>query len=56
MKQLTQNFKTGKTKLIETPTPRVSKGKVLIKSHRSLVSLGTEKMLVSFGQASILVK
>ena len=56
MKQLTQNFKTGETKLIETPTPRVSKGKVLIKSHRSLVSLGTEKMLVSFGQASMLGK
>jgi len=56
MKQLIQNFKSGVTSLIDTPVPRVSSGNILIKAHRSLVSLGTEKMLVSFGQASIIGK
>lgn len=56
MKQLVQNFKTGETKLVETPIPSVGSGKVLIKTHRSLVSLGTERMLVSFGQASMIGK
>ena len=48
MKKLIQNFKSGVTSLIDTPVPRVSSGNILIKAHRSLVSLGTEKMLVSF--------
>ena len=56
MKQLIQNFKSGVTSLIDTPLPRVSSGNILIKAHRSLVSLGTEKMLVSFGQASLIGK
>ncbi len=56
MKQIIQDLKSGKTILEEVPVPRVGSGKVLIKTHRSLVSLGTEKMLVSFGQANLLDK
>ena len=56
MKQIIQNFKTGETILENTPIPKVGKGKILIKSYRSLVSLGTEKMLVTFGQASLFGK
>lgn len=56
MKQLTQNFKTGETNVVDVPLPRVGKGEVLIKSKASLVSLGTERMLVSFGKASLLGK
>ena len=36
--------------------PQVRRGTVLIKTHRSLVSLGTERMLVEFGKANILQK
>ncbi|WP_441000665.1 bi-domain-containing oxidoreductase [Fodinibius sp. SL11] len=56
MRQIIQDLKSGETILEEVPTPRVGAGKVLIKTHRSLVSLGTEKMLVNFGQANLLEK
>lgn len=56
MKQIIQDLKSGDTLLEEVPVPRVGSGKVLIKTHRTLVSLGTEKMLVSFGQANLIDK
>jgi predicted dehydrogenase/threonine dehydrogenase-like Zn-dependent dehydrogenase len=56
MRQIIQDLKSGDTKLEEVPVPRVGAGNVLIKTHRSLVSLGTEKMLVNFGQANMLEK
>lgn len=51
MKQILQNLKNGNTILEEVPAPVIRKGFVLIQTHRSLVSLGTEKMLVEFGKA-----
>ncbi len=56
MLQIIQNLKTGSTSLENIPIPRIGSGKVLIRNRRSLVSLGTEKMLVSFGQANIIDK
>jgi len=56
MKQIIQNLKTGKTTLEEIPAPKVKKGYVLIKTHRSLVSPGTEKMLVEFSQSGLIGK
>ncbi|RZM18457.1 MAG: dehydrogenase, partial [Pedobacter sp.] len=56
MKQLIQNLKTGETLLTDVPTPQVQPGHVLIQTRRSLVSLGTERMLVEFGKASLLDK
>ena len=38
------------------PAPKVRPGYVLIKTTRSLVSLGTERMLVEFGRANLLQK
>lgn len=56
MKQLIQDLKSGNTILEEVPVPRVGTGEILIKTHRSLVSLGTERMLVSFGHANFIQK
>jgi len=56
MKQIIQSFKTGETILEEIPAPQVSKGEVLIKTTRSLVSLGTERMLVEFGKSNLISK
>ena len=56
MKQILQSFKTGVTELAELPAPKVKSGQVLIKTTRSLVSLGTERMLVEFGKASLIEK
>jgi len=50
MKQIIQSFRTGETILEEVPTPLVKKGQILIRTTRSLVSLGTERMLVEFGK------
>ncbi len=56
MRQIIQDLKAGSTILEEVPIPRVRKGAVLIKTHRSLVSLGTERMLVEFGKANFIDK
>lgn len=56
MLQIIQNLKTGATILEQVPSPQVKSGHVLIRTHRSLVSLGTEKMLVEFGKANLLNK
>lgn len=56
MKQIIQSFKTGETILEEIPAPMVSKGSLLIKTTHSLVSLGTERMLVEFGKANLIQK
>lgn len=56
MKQIIQDLKSGETILEEVPVPEIRKGAVLIKTHRSLVSLGTEKMLVQFGKAGWIEK
>ncbi len=56
MKQIIQSFKTGDTVLTEVPSPTVKSGQLLIQTTRSLVSLGTEKMLVEFGKASLIQK
>ena len=56
MKQIIQSFKTGQTVLEEVPAPAVRKGQVLIQTTRSLVSIGTERMLVEFGKANLLQK
>jgi predicted dehydrogenase/threonine dehydrogenase-like Zn-dependent dehydrogenase len=56
LKQLIQSFKTGETLLEEVPAPLVRKGHLLVRTSRSLVSLGTEKMLVEFGKSSLISK
>ena len=56
MKQIIQSFKTGATILEEVPAPQIKRGAVLIQTTRSLVSLGTERMLVEFGKSNLISK
>ena len=56
MKQIIQSFKTGETILEELPSPQVKRGHVLIQTTKSLVSLGTERMLVEFGKSNLISK
>jgi len=51
MKQIFQDLKTGETRLAEVPRPSAGPGQMLMRSHASLVSAGTERMLVEFGRA-----
>lgn len=56
MKQIIQDLKNGETILEEVPVPMVKSGHVLIKTTKTLVSLGTERMLVEFGKANFIQK
>lgn len=56
MKQLLQNLKTGEILLEEIPLPNCGKNEVLIKVEKSLISPGTERMLLEFGKSSYLQK
>jgi predicted dehydrogenase/threonine dehydrogenase-like Zn-dependent dehydrogenase len=56
MRQIVQHMDTGLTELLEAPQPSVQAGTILIQTTRSLISAGTERMLVDFGKASMLEK
>ncbi len=56
MRQILQSLATGQTELVTVPCPSVGPGQVLIQSRVSLVSAGTERMLVEFGKANLLEK
>jgi predicted dehydrogenase len=52
MRQILQHLGSGKTELADVPAPGPASGQVLIQATQSLVSLGTERMLVDFGRAN----
>jgi len=56
MLQLLQNIKTGELKLEEVPPPSAESGMVQVKTHASLISAGTEKMLIELAQKSLVGK
>jgi predicted dehydrogenase/threonine dehydrogenase-like Zn-dependent dehydrogenase len=56
MKQILQSLRNGRTEVAAVPSPAVGKGELLITSSRTLISLGTERMLIDFGKASLLSK
>ena len=56
MKQVLQNLSTGQSELIEAPTPNAQRGRLLIDTTASLISSGTERMLVDFGRAGLVAK
>lgn len=56
MKQILQDMAKGSSNLVEAPAPKVSSGNLLIDTNISLISAGTERMLVDFGKASLLDK
>jgi predicted dehydrogenase len=56
MKQVLQNIRNGETYITEVPIPTPKPGTVLIKTGSSLVSAGTERMLVEFAEKSLVGK
>ncbi|MCF7810498.1 bi-domain-containing oxidoreductase [bacterium] len=56
MLQILQNLKTGETELADVPAPRVIPGHLLIQTSVSLISSGTERMLLEFGKANLINK
>lgn len=53
MKQLLQNIKTGKSTIEDVPVPTPRDGQALVKVEVSLVSAGTERMVVEFAEKSL---
>ncbi|WP_165741502.1 hypothetical protein, partial [Candidatus Thiosymbion oneisti] len=56
MKQILQSLRTGAAEVADVPCPAVKRGQLLIRSTHTLVSAGTERMLVEFGQAGWIEK
>lgn len=56
MKQVLQDMAEGGTTLIEAPVPLAEDGHLLIDTTVSLISTGTERMLVDFGKAGLVQK
>ncbi len=56
MKQILQDMSSGTTELAECPAPALRPGHLLIETSASLISTGTERMLVDFGRAGLLAK
>ena len=56
MKQILQNLSNGETSLVDVPSPKNIKSNVLIATKNTLVSAGTERMLVDFGKSNLLNK
>ncbi|MDL1912027.1 zinc-binding dehydrogenase [Chloroflexi bacterium CFX6] len=56
MKQLLQNIKTGKASIEDVPIPTPREGQALVKVAASLVSAGTERMVVEFAEKSLIGK
>jgi len=56
VRQIFQNLKDGQLELIEIPAPQFKGGEVTICTRKTLVSVGTERMLVDFGKAGWIEK
>jgi len=56
MKQLLQNIGDGKTTVVDVPVPSPKPGMGLVETAVSLVSAGTERMVVEFAGKSLLGK
>jgi predicted dehydrogenase/threonine dehydrogenase-like Zn-dependent dehydrogenase len=53
MKQVIQSTRTGKLSLKEVPEPSVKAGNILVSTRASLISAGTERMVVKFARKSL---
>lgn len=56
MRQILQHLRSGDTELADVPCPAARAGHLLIRTRASLISAGTERMLVEFGKGSLLAK
>ena len=56
MLQILQNLSNGETSVNDVPCPKNIAGNLLISSSKTIVSVGTERMLIDFGKASIIDK
>src|SRR5438552_3390390 len=53
MKQLVQSFKTGTLSVRDVPVPKLIEKAILVAPHASIVSAGTERMIVEFAEKNL---
>jgi predicted dehydrogenase/threonine dehydrogenase-like Zn-dependent dehydrogenase len=56
MKQVIHNLKNGLIEVVDVPIPNLSRGSLLIKTSKTLVSSGTERMLIDIGKSNLIQK
>jgi len=56
MKQILQDMAKGGSTIVEAPSPQATKNHVVINTSTTLISAGTERMLVDFGKANLIDK
>jgi predicted dehydrogenase/threonine dehydrogenase-like Zn-dependent dehydrogenase len=56
VKQILQSLRSGLTDVADVPSPAAERGGLLIHTSRTLISAGTERMLVDFGKANFIQK
>ena len=56
MKQIVQSAKTGKLSVRDVPVPTAAAGELLVQTRASLISAGTERMVVQFARKSLAAK
>jgi predicted dehydrogenase/threonine dehydrogenase-like Zn-dependent dehydrogenase len=56
MKQVVQSARTGKLAVRDVPDPQVRSGHLLVRVRASLISAGTERLVVDFAQKSLAAK
>ena len=56
MKQVIQSLSSGVIEIIELPVPEIGDNEVLVQSSCSLISSGTERMLINFGESNLFQK
>ncbi|MBN1931058.1 MAG: bi-domain-containing oxidoreductase [Desulfobacterales bacterium] len=56
MQQIIQNLRNGETRILAMPMPECGRTMVLIKTHCTLISAGTERMLVEFSKGGLIAK
>lgn len=56
MRQIVQDYKTGDLQSVEVPWPECREGGLLVQTCNTLVSAGTERMIVQFAKKSMIGK
>ena len=56
MKQILQDMANGALSVVEAPAPSATKNNIVINTATTLISAGTERMLVDFGKANLIDK
>jgi len=56
LQQLVQNVRDGRLKVAEVPVPRAEGNRLLVRTHASLISAGTERMVAELARKGLLGK